>query len=149
MKGRSPLLLISAICVWAWAAEALACSCGELPRVPQAYEEADVVFLGRVISVEIATEFSTRSELLVVQSWKGVSQAKIVMEAMSGCCLCEVVFTEDAYYIVYANLDSNRQASNPTYYANSCGRTKILDTPHMELEYLNAWKKTIENRIAE
>jgi hypothetical protein len=149
MKGSSPLLLISAICVWVWAAEALACSCGELPRVPQAYEEADVVFLGRVISVEISTEFSIRSELLIVQSWKGVSQANIVIEAMSGCCLCDVLFTENAYYIVYANLDSNRRASYPTYHASSCGRTKILDTPNMELEYLNAWKKSIENRVAE
>jgi hypothetical protein len=88
--------------------EARACSCVGIPSVKEGLRNSDAVFWGEAVSVEeqgfasIAPPFQAPVTFEVRESWKGVSQERVVVHGQGMEASCGLDFDEGKTYLVFA-----------------------------------------------
>lgn len=103
---------------------AFACSCVMPPNVQDALKDADAVFSGTVVSVNLVNQnvpggiYSTTAPsrevvLSVVAAWKGVSRPTVTIVTGMGGGDCGYSFTSGDTYLVYAYRSS---PGSPVFY---------------------------------
>lgn len=111
-----------------------ACSCGEPPPPCEAFQNAPVVFIGKVTEV---TEASGSQEATFAVSEKlkgGPSDTEII----EGGGMCGTVFQKGKTYIVYAGAGGGRLS------ASLCGRSATIDRAKDDVAYArSAGKRTL------
>jgi len=109
----------------------LACSCAPPPEVATAFSQADAVFSGRVIGLELVPRFDEdptvsfviedlRVKFAVTSCWKGKVTPETILHTTFTCCVCGYRFEIGESYIVYASVDDG------TLRTSICTRTKPL-----------------------
>jgi len=108
------------------------CSCIELLEPPDAFDEADLVFSGKVIDV-VADNSGYFFEVTfeVIESWKGPTSSYTVIFTETESSMCGYNFQDGYNYLVYAYLNSNQN------FTNNCTRTNLLANSIEDLEFLN------------
>jgi len=108
------------------------CDCAPPPSPEEAYEMADAVFSGEVISiVEDWDNLLKEISIDVYDVWKGSIDNQIVILTGIDDGICGYNFQEGLEYLIYANL------SGQNLWTNICTRTTLLEDAEEDLEYLN------------
>ena len=132
-----------------WPKSAFACSCALPDAPPIAFGRADAVFSGIVLWVNDLNGIPLlrdvgrywprlyslvpsggRVDLLVLESWKGVTTTSVTLDAGSAWGMCGYSFTLGGQYLIYAS----RSASG--FSTNLCTRTNDLVSATTDLVYL-------------
>lgn len=125
----------------AWPTPAWACTCGLQYEPPGAFAQADVVFVGTVVSVTDLTWLTKfdhlgvvstdlypllyrRATFLVSESWKGVSTPHVLVRT------CGYPFTYGGQYLVYA------YEGNSGLETDVCTRTEMVNLATADLNFL-------------
>lgn len=150
MRLKPPLVLFFACAILAFTAlDALACSCGAKPSVLAAYERADVVVSGRLVSVEKASpdDKETRyyddirsATLLVEKVYKGNVRVRDELKLGQGNGDCSWTFTEGIVgqqFLFYLP----RTPDVAFWFASGCGRSNYLEEATEDLLYLDNMNK--------
>ena len=103
-----------------------ACTCVKLPNVAEDFQDADAVFLGRVVDV---SRFGFGTKLRVEQSWKGVSVDEITIFTSNSSC--GYLFEKGERYLVYAH-----KSSDGEYYTGACSGTTNVGSAGESLAFL-------------
>ncbi|MDQ4127276.1 MAG: hypothetical protein M3151_04905 [Actinomycetota bacterium] len=88
--------------------EARACSCAGTPSVKEGLRSSDAVFWGEAVSVEeqglasSAPPFQNPVTFEVRESWKGVSQERVIVHGQGPEASCGLDFDEGKSYLVFA-----------------------------------------------
>ena len=108
---------------------ALACSCSELP-MSRAFERADYVYVGRVISAAVTSNEVVESQLNVQEVFKGQPDQNVFVSAATHNAGCEAVVVVGQQYIVFG-----QYGKKPVLH--SCSDTKMLQYPEQIEELRN------------
>lgn len=132
---RSPrftLLVASIVALFSSAYEAHACSCLPPPPVAQAVAEADAVFMGTVVSFELASSTTERvARFDRMQIWKGNPRAITEIFTPENEAACGFDFRVGETYLVYANRDDSGKL-----FTHLCTRTWFASGAQQDLKYL-------------
>lgn len=107
----------------------LGCSCSELP-IDRAFNRADFVYVGRVMSAVVTTDDVVESQLKVQEVLKGKPDQYVFVSAASHNAGCEAVVVVGENYIVFG-----QYAKKPVLH--SCSDTKLLQYPEQIEEFRN------------
>jgi hypothetical protein len=123
-----------------------ACSCVPPPSVETALSRADVVFSGKVISVEEQRSlrgYITKKILFEVsQTWKGVNESQIIITTGSGGGDCGGAFSEGEEYLVYSR--ESDMYGKKQLITTICDRTVALSSANEDLGVLGEGKPPIK-----
>jgi len=116
------------------------CSCaGPVPQ-REAFERADAVFRGVVLSVSVRRERSgtqwprpRRVVVRVTERWKGAETGRVVVRTGMGGGDCGYPFRRGREYLIYAHA-----ASDSVLVAGLCGRTSEVEHAEEDLRELRA-----------
>lgn len=143
------LLLICFVLLFLWTSPASACSCNT-PTVELGLQQANQVFSGRVLAVELRTREPDADGLRQIDShvlfevnewWKGQTPSQIeITTSGGGGPSCGLEFVTGQQYLVYAIKDLKTDMLVSTL----CSRTKWLSTAHEDLAYLSKGAKPTE-----
>ena len=115
---------ITLMFVMAASVEAIACSCLPFGTVLEELEEADAVFLGRVLAVHDNQATGRRlARVRVVESWKGVSTGLVTVETPISGAECGYPLESGENHVFYVN----RHGGNRLH-LSLCSRTMPLHT---------------------
>src|SRR5687767_1361098 len=89
--------------LWAIGFSADACSCLPAPAPPEAFAKADVVFRGKVESIQRASDHELNVTLRVVEQWKGPKGTNRVVHTAGDSAMCGYTFARGKEYLVYAD----------------------------------------------
>lgn len=137
MKSTAPILGVALLALALAVApdSASACSCAPPPPVAEAVEQADAVFVGEVVTVEVVEKLPhanrLRATLRVEAAVKGDLGDEMAMTFEDGCCYCEFQFEKGKRYLVYA--DRNEDGELRT---SICHRSGQLRHVSADLEAL-------------
>ena len=130
------LLLASVLMLFAFAAQAVACSCMGPQKPCEAYGDASAIFVGTVsfkgstTVKEYGSEFERRLvRLHVDRAIKGVEASDLDIETGLGDADCGFNFRLGGQYLVYAYGDKKRLQTS------ICSRTRLLTAAAADLEY--------------
>lgn len=134
MKRLFLTILLFGFCI----PKAAACSCSETTP-SEAFQRADIVFIGVVTKFEIQGEPGTnagRQATFHVQNlWKGPQNDSIIIATANGGGDCGFDFIAGREYLVYA------QQSGSQWHAGICSRTSDIrfsrETVREDLEFLH------------
>lgn len=121
---------------------AYACSCAPPPEPRVALESATSVFSGMAVDVkEESSPGITRRAVTfdVISSWKGASQAQLVVYTAMDSAMCGVDFEVGKRYLVYTSGDE----ANPN--TGLCDRTKLLTVSGEDIAKLGPGKQPVAN----
>ena len=99
-----------------------ACSCIEVP-VETYFDQADAVFLGRVIDRDDASEYEYVFTFDVRGAWKGVATARVKVRTEKDGGSCGYGFRQGDEYLVFAG---HRQANREEFVTGLCSGTADL-----------------------
>ena len=132
---RSPrftLLVAIIVALFSSVHEAHACSCLPPPPVAQAVAEADAVFMGTVVSFELASSTTERvARFDRMQIWKGNPLAITEIFTPENEAACGFDFRVGETYLVYANRDDAGKL-----FTHLCTRTWFASGAQQDLKYL-------------
>jgi hypothetical protein len=115
---------------------ARACSCGPLPAPIFAVQGADAVFRGTVLGIEDAPQWGKAVRFRVLEAWKGVSGAEVVIGTGRGGGDCGWdLFTTGAEFVVYAYEPGSFGHGLPLE-TDICTRTSGIDRAGDDLRFL-------------
>jgi hypothetical protein len=141
-----PLLLIIGLCL---PLQSEACSCvvsrdDEKQQISDAFENADLVFIGRIISSEMAPWIESgphqelqKTRLQALRQWKGPKQKQFEFRIDVQCCVCGYEFPKSGDFLVYAygpDEDGHFQTS-------ICNRTRHLSQAADDIAVLDVLVK--------
>lgn len=134
---------ISAVSIWmasvavlslglvaATAGEAQACSCMVPPPAQEALEDADAVFVGKVLGGE-ARDRTLEVRLAVERRWKGAESEEITVRTATSGAACGFSFAEGERYLVYG------YEHEGVLRVSLCSRTQPLDRAGEDIEALD------------
>lgn len=101
----------------------LACSCAAYVSLEQELERSDVIFAGKVISVESKMPGKTTFEVSHV--WRGSIPSVI---GTSNVFDCNTVFRAEEEYLVFAHRIVEEPSREYDLVVNRCGRTGLLQS---------------------
>ena len=113
-----------ALSTWLWHTPARACKCA--PLTPKdAYAQADAVFEGRVVEIQIDgsakdSQPRLRVRFRTVRAWKGVRSEIVEVVTPSESAACGYSFERDTSYFVYST------EQDGILVATSCGRSRKM-----------------------
>ena len=110
------------------------CSCLEPLSPEEAYEDADVVFSGKVTDMVLdGTGYYYEVTFQTIDVWKGEDSKEITVLTETYSDACGYNFQINNEYLVYAY--------NYTWgiYTNICTRTNLLEYASEDLDYLNGF----------
>ena len=118
------------------------CSCMEPPPPEEAYEDADVVFLGEVINIELdESGYYYEVTFQIIDIWKGENSEEIIVSTEISSDTCGYNFQINNEYLVYAYIYASG------FYTNICTRTNLLEYATEDLNYLNGLNFSTDNYI--
>lgn len=134
-KGTALLVAVALIPL-----TALGCDCVP-PDVPQAFENADAVFSGKVERITYPEGRASTSaepriivQIAVSKVWKGGKVQTINLDTVSNAASCSGYwFEEGREYLVYAYRQENGSLNT-----NICSRTALLERAHGDIGILDA-----------
>ena len=123
-----------------------ACSCGSIPDVSVALDEAQDVFAGRVVALELVaihdvdptSSFAPehlKVTFAVHSIWKGEVEELTTVFTGFACCICGFPFEIGEHYLVYTHASTDELT-----YTSICSRTKLLDAASDDLGILGNLK---------
>lgn len=120
------------------ATDAVACDCVSPAAPKDRFDQASVVFSGKVVASKVATasKWTTLYRFQVIDRFKGAVPAEVVLEHEDSDCAFH--FEDGASYLVYAY-------GKERLYAQICSATQKLSGAQSEIEAL---KKLISNASA-
>jgi hypothetical protein len=137
------LLLSCALLLFAFATQAVACSCAGPGRPCEAYWDATTVFVGTVTFSsstkvkEYGSEFTRRVvRLHVDRPLRNVDASDVEVMTGWGDADCGYGFRLGGQYLVYAYLNNHKKLET-----NICLRTRPLSDATEDLEYINGLSK--------
>ena len=137
------LLLASVLLLFAFSAEAVACSCARPPMPCEAYGDAAAIFVGTVtFSTSTKTkegdyEFNKRLvRFHVDRAILNVEAGDIEIRTGLGDADCGYGFRLGGQYLVYAYADDKKRLST-----SICTRTRPMSNADPDLEYINGLSK--------
>ena len=127
MEMRLNILFISLLVGFAYP-----CSCMEPPPPEEAYEEADVVLLGKVINIDLDDSgYYFEVSIQTIDVWKGDVLDEVIILTETSSDACGYNFQINNEYLIYA------YSYNSGIYTNICTRTNLLEYASEDLDYLN------------
>ena len=108
-----------------------ACSCAGPGSLHDAYQKADAVFAGEVVSIDSIDFGTLRVRLTVSQTWKGISSTTIDIFTAAYGTACGYYFQVGSTYLVYAYMYEGALETN------SCTLTKQLSSASEDLTFLS------------
>lgn len=137
------LLLASVLVLFAFAADAVACSCARLPMPCEAYGDASAIFVGTVTFSSRAktkeADYESTKRLLrfrVDRPLVNVEAGDIEITTGWGDADCGYGFRLGGQYLVYAYGDDKKTLST-----SICTRTRELSHADADLEFINGLSK--------
>ncbi|MCA9694223.1 MAG: hypothetical protein KC636_31850 [Myxococcales bacterium] len=120
--------------IWAIPHAVRACSCARSPDPRVALDQADAVFLARVVeepsrTQRIAGEVTYGFD--VMRQWKGDPAPRVTIKTQSSSAACGRRFRMAKTYLVYATREGTGRYSD-----NLCSRTRELDQADDDLKLL-------------
>lgn len=121
-----------------------ACSCVNNPVPITAMDNAEAVFVGKVLKVKQerkqkgiigAIEYRDVNLFEVEKTWKGIEQSQIMIYDNGHDESCGFVFEEGKSYIIYAY-----KSKDGDLYTSYCSRTAELSNANADLEQLGKGK---------
>jgi hypothetical protein len=121
-----------------------ACSCVNNPDPKTAMNNAEAVFVGKVLKVKQerkqkgiigAIEYRDVNLFQVEKTWKGIEQSQIMIYDNGHDESCGYVFEEGKTYIIYAY-----KSKDGELYTSYCSRTAELSHANADLEQLGKGK---------
>ena len=135
-------LLASALCLTAFATQAIACQCVGPQRPCEAYGDASAVFVGTVTFItstkvkEYGSEFTKRLvRLHVDRAIKNVDTADVEFTTGWGDADCGFPFRLGGQYMVYAHGEKGKLSTS------ICTRTGVFANASSDLEYIEGLSK--------
>jgi|GEM_PF-3183476 len=113
------------------------CSKDEDKTPLQAYENADLVFVGKVTQVYPNENGFDEVFFEIDQYWKGEFGFDRTVVLMAGYTSCDIIFYKDESYLVYSSSTSSSTGYGFNY-AEKCSRTKELLFATFDIEQLKA-----------
>ena len=148
-----PLLLVIGVCL---PLQSEACSCvvsrhDEKQQISDAFETADLVFIGRIISSDMAPWIESgphqelqKTRFQTLRQWKGPKQKQFEFRIDVQCCVCGYEFPKSGDFLIYAhgpNEDGHFQTS-------ICNRTRQLSEAAKDIEVLDVLVKDAKVKAA-
>jgi len=112
--------------------EYITCECKAIPTVSEAWQQADVVFVGKVQSVEKGEGYDVvifKAE----QFWKGKLRYSRRIALIAKYSSCDLIFYPNDEYLIYAK-ETQEEA---VYYADACSRSNYLKEIPADIEFLD------------
>lgn len=141
MKKAVYISLALALCVFASAENAVACSCvaslePEKKQIRNAFNGAAAIFSGEVVEIiESPTDKNSwLVKLKVAKLWKGESKREITITTAKENSMCGYSFEVGEKYLVYANGIKN------DLFVENCSRTKNIGN-QSDVKYLTKLKR--------
>ena len=124
-----------------------ACSCISDVSVEEAFQQSDVIFIGKVIKIDKPLLTISSSDPMDIQftlskSYKGDLEEIIQVQTALDSSSCGFPFSENTDYLVYANL------VNGKYQTGLCSRNTDLENAQEDLivlDNLGTRKPTVKN----
>lgn len=133
-----PLMILSGILLFTFPESVKACSCGEYFTPPcAAYWRSDAVFVGTVLEIGVPYP-SDKVRFKVEESFKGVDQPEIVIDASFGGCYDRSWLKIKEKYLVYAKQEGGGRWS---FWPWPCARFIRLSDAGGDLRYLNKLRR--------
>jgi hypothetical protein len=132
-------------------AGALACTCAPNESVSEALEDADAVFIGRVLQVTDGSGYSPLEMTLVAErAWKGIDAARVTAWTESTPGTCGRFLEPGKRYLIYAWRDAEYTMPGPGHgglWVSLCSRTVLADHAAADLAQLGpGWVPLDETR---
>jgi hypothetical protein len=130
---------VATIVLSVFGADVYACQCREREPPCAQYRNADVVFVGSVVTITLAGLGPERKvNFSIERVVKGLSGS--VVELVSSGSSCDYDFTERKRYLVYAYRDSKRKE----LYTHHCTRTTEVSNASSDLAFFNLTSKKLQ-----
>lgn len=146
-----PWLITVSLLLSSFSSGAFACSCVAPPAdhrtaVKEAFQQATLVFVGRIESQEHFSRVEApgldfdyqRTEFLVLDSWKGEKAVRIYVQSGVTCCMCGYQFPKTGVFLVYAYGPDE----HGVYSTSICTRTKPIDEAAKDIAVLTSLTQT-------
>jgi hypothetical protein len=123
-----------------------ACSCvsssgNDRDEITAAYDNADLVILGRILTARMATleevgpaQEIQKTSVQVLRQWKGKKQNRVEFQIDVQCCICGYQFPNHGEFLIYA-YGPDKEGN---YRTTICNRTKPSSSASAEFEILDS-----------
>jgi len=131
MPRNREMVVVGVILVafWHWSSDAPACSCIPPPHAAEAFDQADAVFLGRIVDeshVDGRDPYSLiRLDVEVMESWKGVDTSYVSVYTASDTAACGLPAGVGRTLVFYVFRDPFDGRGHWT--VSLCSRTGLVD----------------------